>query len=63
MPSYAVLQDDEVVNVIVAETLEDAIEVTGLTCVETTPENPTNIGYKYNGTTFEERVVPEPPTE
>jgi hypothetical protein len=61
MPTYAVLQDNEVTNVIVAETLEDAMEVTGLTCVETTPENPTNIGYKYNGTTFEEPVVEELP--
>lgn len=58
MPNYAVLQDNQVSNVIVAETLEDAIEVTGLNCVEVTSENPTDIGYIYNGVTFEKLETP-----
>jgi len=57
MATYAVLQDNKVINIIVADTLEDATGVTGLDCVEYTPENPAGIGWTYNGTAFEEPIV------
>lgn len=59
MATYAVLQDNKVINIIVADTLEDATGVTGFNCVEYTLENPAGIGWTYNGTTFEKPPVEE----
>ena len=38
MPNYAIIEDDKVINVIVAESAEVAIEVTGKEVFETTGE-------------------------
>ena len=53
MKNFAVIENNIVVNIIVAEYIEDAIKATGLTCVEYTDELPAQIGWVYNGTTFE----------
>jgi hypothetical protein len=60
MANYAVIQNNIVVNVIVADTKEIAEEATGLTCVEYTSENPAGIGWTYNGENFIAPVVEEP---
>jgi len=52
MANFAVIKDDLVTNIIVADTKEIAELVTGLTCVEYTENNPAGIGYAYNGETF-----------
>lgn len=54
MANYAVIENGIVTNTIVADTKEIAEEVTSLTCVEYTEENPAGIGWTYNGTTFEQ---------
>jgi hypothetical protein len=49
MANYAVLDGVDVINIIVAETKEDAEGVTGKTCVEYDQEtNPAFIGGTYN---------------
>lgn len=53
MANYAVIQNNKVVNVIVADSKETAEEVTGSTCIEYTETNPAGIGWTYNGSTFE----------
>ncbi len=50
--NYAVIENGIVINTILAETQTIAQEVTGLTCVEYTDENPAGIGYTYDGTNF-----------
>jgi hypothetical protein len=57
MATYAVIKDEEVINVIVAESKEVAETVTGLTCVEYTESNPAGIGWIYNGTDFSAPVT------
>jgi hypothetical protein len=57
MKNFAVIEDNIVVNVIVADTLKIAEEVTGKTCVESTVENSAVIGLGYDGTTFEQPVI------
>ena len=57
MAKFAVINNQIVENVIVADTKAIAEEVTGKTCVEYTIQNPAGIGYTYNGTIF------IPPTE
>lgn len=57
--NFAVISGNSVVNIIVADSKEIAEEVTGLTCVEYTNENPAHIGLGYDGTTFEQPVVEE----
>ena len=54
MANYAVIENNKVANIIVADTKEIAEEVTGLTCVESTSENPAHIGLGFDGTTFEQ---------
>jgi hypothetical protein len=59
--NYAVIENGIVINTILAETQTIAQEVTGLTCVEYTDENPAGIGYTYDGTNF---IAPDiTPTE
>lgn len=58
---FAVLTNDIVSNVIIAETKEIAEAITGTTCVEYTDENPVLIGWSYDGTNFTAPV--EEPTE
>ena len=57
MATYAVLQENVVVNIIVADSLADAEEVTGFTCVEYTEENPAIVGLSYDGVLFEQLPV------
>jgi hypothetical protein len=58
MANFAVLDSSNVVeNVIVAETMEIAEEVTGKTCVEFSEENPAYIGGAYDPVK-DEFVVP-----
>ena len=59
MANYAVIENNIVVNVIVADTKEIAEEVTGLTCAETTSGNIAHIGLGFDGTTFEQPPVTE----
>lgn len=55
--NFAVISGECVTNIIVADSKEVAEEVTGLTCVEYTSENPAHIGLKYDGAAFEQPVV------
>jgi hypothetical protein len=52
MANFAVIKDDSVINVIVADTKEIAEIVTGLICVEYIDSKPAGIGYTYDGETF-----------
>ena len=54
MATFAVIDNNIVTNIIVADTKEIAETVTGSTCVEYTDENPAGIGWTYNGSTFEQ---------
>lgn len=63
MANYAVIDNNIVINIIVADTKEVAEQVTGLTCVEYTDENPAGIGWSYDGENFIAPVVEEPVTE
>jgi hypothetical protein len=57
MANYAVIQNNKVINVIVADSKEIAEEVTSCLCIESTENNPASIGWTYNGSTFEEPVT------
>jgi hypothetical protein len=52
MANYAVMRENLVTNIIVADTKETAEIVTGLTCIEYTQENPAGIGYTWDGIQF-----------
>jgi hypothetical protein len=60
MATFAVIDNNTVTNIIVADTKEIAEQVTGLTCIEYTDENPAGIGYTYDGENFIAPVVEEP---
>ena len=51
MATFAVIDGGKVSNIIVADTKEIAEEVTRLTCVEYTEENPAHIGLGWDETT------------
>lgn len=57
MKTFAIIEDQVVVNVIVAESLEIANEVTGDDCVEYTESNLAHIGLSYDGESFEQPFV------
>jgi hypothetical protein len=59
MAKYAVLIDDVVSNIIVADTKEIAEEVTGSICIEYTDENPVGKGDNWNGSEFTKPIVEE----
>jgi hypothetical protein len=72
MANYAVIQDNIVTNVIVADSKEIAEEVAGFLCIEYTEENPTGIGWAFNpelnvfvnpNAVVEEPVIEEPIVE
>lgn len=63
MKNFAVIENNIVINVIVADSKEIAEEATNQTCVEYTNENPAGIGWTYNGVSFDAPVVEEPVTE
>jgi hypothetical protein len=67
MANYAVIKNNIIDNVIVADTKEIAEMVTGLTCIEIPfePGSP-GIGWSYDGTSFSAPVIETPveePTE
>jgi hypothetical protein len=47
MATFAIINDNIVEDVIVADTKEIAEEVIGRTCIEYTDENPAGIGWTY----------------
>ena len=57
MAKFAVINNEIVTNVIIADTKEIAEQVTGLTCVEYTDKNPAGVGWIYNGSTFEQQLI------
>jgi hypothetical protein len=61
--NIAVIENNIVINTIVADTIEIAETVTGKTCIEYTESNPACIGLGYDGTTFEQRIPEEIPSE
>lgn len=63
MPTFAVIDESVVINLIVAETKADAEEATGKTCVESTDTNQAIIGLGYSNGNFEKPVATEEPTE
>jgi hypothetical protein len=63
MATFAVINDNIVENVIVADTKEIAEQVTGKECVEYTDENPAGIGWTYADGVFTAPVVEETPAE
>ena len=52
MANFAVIENDIVINIIVADTKEIAELVTGLTCVEYTKSNPAGTGWTYKDGKF-----------
>ena len=52
MATFAVVENNLVTNVIVADTVEIAEEVTGKTCIEYDDENPAGIDWTYDGEKF-----------
>jgi hypothetical protein len=64
MASYAVIENNKVTNVIVADSLEIAETVTGLTCIDITDKT-AGINWDYVGGQFiaPPKVEPEDPTE
>ena len=50
MATYAILTGNQVTNVIVADTENDALAVSpkGVTAVKYTPDNPAGIGWTFN---------------
>ena len=52
MAKFAV--GNPVQNLILADTQEIAEMITGQSCIECTDDTPVNIGWVYNGSTFEE---------
>ena len=63
MANFAVISNNTVMNIIVAETQADAELVTNATCVEYTTENPAAIGdiYDAENDTFTTPVSVEQP--
>jgi hypothetical protein len=49
---FAIVNQDKVVNIIEAISLEVAEQVTGQVCIPYTDENPAGIGWSYDGTNF-----------
>ena len=47
-PHYAVIDDNIISNVVVAESLEHAESTTGKNCFEITSENPAEVGWQYD---------------
>jgi hypothetical protein len=60
MATFAVINDNTVENIIVADTKEIAEQVVGKKCIEYTEENPAQIGWTYADGAF---AAPETPTE
>ena len=61
--NFAVILNNKVTNIIVAENKEIAEEVTGFTCIEYTDKSPAGIGWIWDETNFIAPIVEEEPTE
>ena len=59
MANFAVINNNVVENIIVADTKEIAEQFTGKTCIEYTDLNPAYIGFGYDGISFEQPSVVE----
>jgi hypothetical protein len=57
MKTFAVIENNKVINVILADLKEIAEEVTGQLCIEYTEEDPVGIGWDYDGVSFVGPVV------
>lgn len=57
MATFAVIENEKVINVIIAESKTVAEELTGKVCAEYTNEDPAGIGWTYDGTNFIAPVV------
>lgn len=55
--NFAVIENETVTNIILADSKEIAEEATGTLCVEYTDENPAYMGYKYINGVFEKPPV------
>jgi hypothetical protein len=51
MKKFAIMNGDEVENIIIADSLEDAEAATGRECIEGSKNNRPGIGFTYNRTT------------
>lgn len=60
MATYAIVENNLVTNVIIADTVEIAEQVTGKTCIEYNESNPAGIGWTYDGKKF---IAPQPEGE
>lgn len=60
MKTYAVIENNKVVNVIVADSKEIAEEITNLTCIEYAANSGVGIGWTYDGTNLARPVIEEP---
>jgi hypothetical protein len=54
MANYAVIEDNIVINTIIAESKEIAEQISEQTCIEYTDENPAIIGLGYSDGIFEQ---------
>lgn len=52
MAKFAIVQNNLVTNIIVADTKEIAEQVTNATCIEFSIQNPAGIGWTWDGTEF-----------
>jgi hypothetical protein len=52
MATFAVIENEKVINIIIAESKTIAQELTGKVCAEYTNEDPAGIGWTYDGTNF-----------
>lgn len=57
MPNFAVINDNIVENIILAENKEIAEKVTGKLCIEYTPDNVAHIGLGWDGNFFQQPEV------
>jgi len=60
MATFAVIENDKVINLIVADTLAIAEEVTQELCVEYTDHNSVGIGWTYDNGKFIPPITEEP---
>jgi hypothetical protein len=52
MPTFAVIDNNKVVNLIISDTKEIAEEITGKICIEATDENGACMGADWDNTSF-----------
>jgi hypothetical protein len=57
MSQFAVIENNKVVNIIIADSKSVAEEITGLLCVEYSDYNPAYLGLGFNDGVFEQPVT------